>query len=137
MGAPLKVTEKGDAMDKLDDVRLYICDPNKNIHCTKESCYINGGDCRETIYEKFKKEDDSIVEPIKHGHWLYTEAYPHHCYCSVCFKTYVPNSDVIGRYIPVAEYCPHCGAKMDERMVVNEWLSETSSWSMSKNYSRY
>lgn len=49
-------------MDKLDDARLYICDPSKNVRCTKESCHLNGGDCRETIHEKFKKEDRSVID---------------------------------------------------------------------------
>ena len=64
------------------------------------------------------------AEPIRHGHWLTTEAYPHRVVCSECYGTYVRNENIIeGRYkgdeiVPIycteAEYCPHCGAKMDE-----------------------
>ena len=53
------------------------------------------------------------------GEWLKTEAYPKNVYCSLCFKTYVTNEEVIqGRglehvvYCTEAEFCPHCGAKM-------------------------
>lgn len=60
-----------------------------------------------------------VVE-VKHGKWLKTDAYPHRVYCSLCYKTYVTNEEVIrGRsdghstYCSEAEYCPHCGAKMD------------------------
>lgn len=64
------------------------------------------------------------AEPIRHGQWIRTEAYPHRVVCSECHKTYVRNENIIeGRYkgdeiVPIycteAEYCPHCGAKMDE-----------------------
>ena len=64
------------------------------------------------------------AEPIRHGHWIRTEAYPHRVVCSECHRTYVRNENIIeGRYkgdeiVPIycteAEYCPHCGAKMDE-----------------------
>ena len=49
------------------------------------------------------------------GEWLITDAYPHRIYCSVCYKTYLPNADSElwsdGR-IP-RNYCPNCGAKME------------------------
>ena len=51
----------------------------------------------------------------KRGEWLITDAYPHRVYCSVCYKTYLPNADwelwSDGR-IP-RNFCPHCGAKME------------------------
>lgn len=60
------------------------------------------------------------VVKVRHGKWLRTDAYPHRVYCSVCHKTYVTNEEVIrGRsweypaYCTEAEWCPHCGAKMD------------------------
>lgn len=53
--------------------------------------------------------------PVRHGEWLRTEAFPHRIYCSVCYKTYVPNDrwqiwedDELPK-----NYCPNCGAKMD------------------------
>lgn len=27
---------------------LYLCDPRRNTKCSKESCWLNGGDCRCT-----------------------------------------------------------------------------------------
>ena len=64
--------------------------------------------------------EEADVTKVKHGKWLRTDAYPHRVYCSVCHKTYVTNEEVIrGRsweypaYCTEAEYCPHCGAKMD------------------------
>ncbi|MEE1097516.1 MAG: hypothetical protein U0K83_04200 [Bacteroidales bacterium] len=60
------------------------------------------------------------VAEVRHGEWLKTEAYPHKVYCSRCLKTYVTNDEIIqGRswqfpvYCTEAEYCPHCGARMD------------------------
>lgn len=31
----------------------WPCDPEKNKACTKESCYINGGECRETYHREY------------------------------------------------------------------------------------
>lgn len=46
---------------------------------------------------------------VKHGHWIYREyGYPlaHNFYtCSVCGSS---------RGLNIDNYCPHCGAKMDE-----------------------
>lgn len=74
----------------------------------------------EKVLEKLKSIPTADVTEIKHGKWLKTNAYPHKVYCSVCYKTYVENEEIIaGRgwrlsYCTEAEYCPHCGAKMDE-----------------------
>lgn len=69
-------------------------------------------------------EIDKLVKEmgaeVVHGEWLRTDAYPHRVYCSSCYATYVTNEEVIrGRnrqhcvYCTEAEFCPHCGAKMD------------------------
>lgn len=55
--------------------------------------------------------------PVKHGHWIRGEAYPHHIYCSNCYRTYVPNDELEmwkdQTRLP-RKYCPECGALMDE-----------------------
>lgn len=62
----------------------------------------------------------------KVGKWLKTDAYPHHVYCSECYKTYVTNEKVIqGRgwetvYCTEAEFCPHCGVRMETEQGGNE-----------------
>ena len=53
-------------------------------------------------------------QPVIHAKWYRTDAYPHHIACSNCYKNYVTNEEIIGRYCTTAEYCPHCGAKMDK-----------------------
>ena len=55
------------------------------------------------------------IDPVKHGKWLITEAFPHHIYCSACSKTYIPNDRWqiwVDGDLP-RDYCPNCGAKMD------------------------
>lgn len=50
----------------------------------------------------------------KEGKWLRTDAFPHRIYCSVCYKTYVPNDRWqiwVDGDIP-KKFCPNCGAKM-------------------------
>ena len=46
------------------------------------------------------------AEPVRHGHWdiIYTDNIPYAYRCSLCGTTRIDNGN----------YCPHCGAKMDE-----------------------
>ena len=39
------------------DTPIYECDPSKNTVCTKEHCYINGGECHKTLNVMFRKDD--------------------------------------------------------------------------------
>lgn len=62
----------------------------------------------------------------KVGKWLKTDAYPHHVYCSECYKSYVTNEEVIeGRggnsiFCTEAEFCPHCGVRMETEQEATE-----------------
>lgn len=53
------------------------------------------------------------AEPVRHGHWYHGEAYPHHLYCSVCYRTALPNDEYVERWGLHMNYCPNCGARMD------------------------
>lgn len=55
------------------------------------------------------------AEPVRHGHWCATQAYPHTIYCSECFQRFAQAHWAIWEdgSLP-RDYCPHCGAKMDE-----------------------
>lgn len=39
-----------------DSGGIYICDPEKNVECTKTGCYINDGPCHLTLNKGFEKE---------------------------------------------------------------------------------
>lgn len=57
----------------------------------------------------------SIEPERKAGHWIRGEAYPHHIYCSECYKTFIPNDEFrvwANGDIP-RKYCPECGAPME------------------------
>lgn len=43
---------------------LYLCNPEKNINCTKECCYINNGLCSSTTKPEFAFTKEN-GEPIK------------------------------------------------------------------------
>lgn len=66
-------------------------------------------------FEYAQKEDiDQMddIDPVKHGYWrTFTPLAQPRYVCSECFATgkYHVWSDVDG-----LNYCPHCGAKMDE-----------------------
>ena len=55
--------------------------------------------------------------PVVHGHWRRGKSYPHHIFCSNCYRTYVPNDEIEmwkdDTRLP-RKYCPECGALMDE-----------------------
>ena len=73
---------------------------------------------RFTIVELILKQLPT-AEP-KTGRWKKTGAYPHKVYCSVCYATYVPNSELESWSMKKdsfwklpRNYCPNCGAIME------------------------
>lgn len=54
-----------------------------------------------------------VVE-VRHGRWMTTDAYPHHLYCSVCYKTYAKNAKWVNELDLPTNYCPNCGTRMDK-----------------------
>lgn len=91
-----------------------------------DQIYTNGSELIQVFRVMQWVEHERALDavPIRHGHWIRTEAYPHRVVCSECHRTYVRNENIIeGRYkgdeiVPIycteAEYCPHCGSLMDE-----------------------
>ena len=57
-----------------------------------------------------------VVE-VRHGRWMTTDAYPHHLYCSVCYKTYAKNAKWVNELDLPTNYCPNCGAPMTDEAV--------------------
>lgn len=51
--------------------------------------------------------------PLRHGRWLTTDAYPHHLYCSLCYKTYLKNAQWLDTLGVPTNFCPNCGARME------------------------
>ena len=64
----------------------------------------------ETEFDTFPA---ASVAEVRHGRWLTTDAYPHHLYCSVCYKTYAKNAKWVNELDLPTNYCPNCGALMD------------------------
>ena len=84
----------------------------------KDSDFAQNFNETDILCDHFKRAAD--VAAVRHGKWLKTDAYPHKVYCSLCYKTYVTNEEIIAgmswsypSYCTEAEYCPHCGARMD------------------------
>lgn len=54
------------------------------------------------------------VDPVKHGHWIWTRNYTWHCSeCGGLIATpgYMPTKDELPKRY---RFCSQCGAKMDE-----------------------
>ena len=62
-----------------------------------------------------KEAPAADVAPVRHGRWLTTDAYPHHLYCSVCYKTYAKNAKWVNELDLPTNYCPNCGALMEKK----------------------
>ena len=81
------------------------------------NAYIESAECNSVGKALQAIDNAPTISPDEvRGKWLITDAYPHRVYCSVCYKTYLPNADwelwSDGR-IP-RNFCPHCGARMTE-----------------------
>lgn len=74
--------------------------------------------CCGWLPEMSEKEFDDLpaadVVEVRHGRWMTTDAYPHHLYCSVCYKTYAKNAKWVNELDLPTNYCPNCGARMDK-----------------------
>lgn len=76
---------------------------------------------REVAITCVEQAKDADVVPVKHGKWRWKptiesgEDY-YICFCSCCGKecgSYYDEEDDMAYYIR-SNYCPNCGAKMDE-----------------------
>lgn len=79
-------------------IHRLVCKAIDNQPCTECNQYQNADDVAE----------------VRHGRWLTTDAYPHHLYCSVCYKTYAKNAKWVNELDLPTNYCPNCGALMRE-----------------------
>lgn len=55
--------------------------------------------------------EEPTVDPVKHGRWIFEE-YPDGYYHAICSECDVWSDEYA--YLDGWNYCPHCGAKMDE-----------------------
>ena len=77
---------------------------------------MNLDDAWEDGYDFAIKQIEAIpaadVRPVVRGKWNRTDAYPHRVYCSVCYKTYLKNDELLERWEFPMNFCPNCGADM-------------------------
>ena len=76
--------------------------------------YLCCGWLPEMSEEEFDAFPAADVVEVRHGRWMTTDAYPHHLYCSVCYKTYAKNAKWVNELDLPTNYCPNCGARMDK-----------------------
>ena len=94
---------------KLDkDINLYVPDKNVGKRLIDADAFFN--DFPELKnYEHASQEYEVDAEPVKHGHWVVErdEMVMHCASCVWVFEYY-------GGLEEAYNFCPHCGAKMDE-----------------------
>ena len=76
-----------------------------------KACKASGSVCTGRDCEIPYVPAADVVE-VRHGRWMTTDAYPHHLYCSVCYKTYAKNAKWVNELDLPTNYCPNCGARM-------------------------
>ena len=92
--------------DKVIDV-MKAAYWDENIHSAKDDpCVIDA--MIDWSIRQVKNAPSEDVAPVIHGHWIYQGLSPYNCFsrCSCC--------DVVFDGYETLEYCPKCGAKMDE-----------------------
>ena len=63
----------------------------------------------ESFYDALQTIPTADVSPVRHGYWVKEKRdVVIHWHCSACKECFYLDE-------PNAEYCPHCGAKMDEK----------------------
>lgn len=104
-----------------DAIRCYMCtNPIRSERGCDGCCDVDGTMYGNVCYviEEFLTNAKIEAEPIRHGHWVEYER-PHYFKCSLC-KVTVPykhgrkpyNGEIRNnRYY---NFCPNCGAMMDE-----------------------
>lgn len=75
---------------------------------------IRHSDSLHSAYIALAKLRYADVRPAARGRWNRTDAYPHRLYCSVCYKTYLKNDELLERWEFPLNFCPNCGASMKE-----------------------
>lgn len=77
-------------------------------YCRKRNLLIVGSE----VFNEMKARWGA--EPVRHGQWMRTDAYPHWIYCSECYAQFIRNSEFLKLEDIPHNFCPNCGAKMDE-----------------------
>lgn len=101
---------------ELYEKRMPNWSPNDMLTSGRDAAFKWGfkADGAEKALEIIKDMPTVDVEPVKHGRWILKDIWIE---CSNCKKTlirdHIERAAVYGNGLP--EYCPHCGAKMDEK----------------------
>lgn len=91
--------------DVLDIVSQYC--PDDDGSCSKADV-----DPREML-DEIEALPTTDVQPVKHGHWDYSEKENGECAWYFCSECDEPAEQLYNNEPLLSEFCPHCGARMD------------------------
>ena len=66
------------------------------------------------VYAILKQMPAIDTDPIRHGHWEKSKDDNDRWRCSHCGYTYIGFNGADTTFAEMCNYCPHCGAKIDE-----------------------
>ena len=96
-----------DANALMDEFRRYMVERYDRLKCVYEQ---NCKTCENSCLWRKKVSEAPTVDAVEvvHGHWIESEG----TVCSVCNEHFFTDGPwAVANY--KANYCPHCGAKMD------------------------
>ena len=86
------------------------------VRCRESLCPAASGTVRKTQKQAIAAWNRrAAAVPVVRGEWFVTDAYPHRVYCSLCYKTNVPNEEWLYEKNDYPKYCMWCGAKMEDK----------------------
>lgn len=105
-----------DADKLLDENCIRVNLDGEKIDACEECDYYGNCITLEILGQTIQDAPTVDAEPVRHGHWnIHETYYGEDAHCSVCRNWICVN--VPGNGLPDVEnlnYCPFCGAKMDE-----------------------
>ena len=93
---------------------MRLIDANKVYEVLTDYYHHNTDVQHIALADALSKVPSVEAEPVRHGHWQITEAYPHNVYCSECYTKFAQTHWTVWEdgSLP-RHYCPRCGARMD------------------------
>lgn len=111
--------KNGKEISWVDPVEEVVYDEDiTKIRVFNGNYWYDASDCNEVpddfvVRERVDEEDQGEFKRVVHGHWVLLDNCSNHgVYCSVCNKKVY--KDWYGNVKVTSNYCPNCGAVMDE-----------------------
>ena len=100
----MRLIDADNLVDELEELADSYVDNNCSdfTRCTYNACRQQGVDAAIEVVK-----EQTPIDTVKHGHWIFVEDMVSHIRCSEC------GDDICWVNTKRPKYCPKCGARMD------------------------